>query len=174
MLDCEKFVTYKKVDANEIIEVGDIVMIDPENGYITRAVVEGMCDAPINSRLVVGVCVQSNNYAKAAIVIDGGKAKNINRKEVSSTSSSTDIILLDGGPSTQNARELIQVAYAGEWPVNVCGFVDLGDRLCISAHPGKAKAIDYTDRHYFSERSIGKVIKYVKNREQVIVLLDIE
>lgn len=173
-LGCESILTYKKVDATEIIDVGDIIMIDPDSGYITKAVIESPESMPINTRLVIGVCTKSNNYAKVNIIIDGGPAKDIERTELSSMSDSVDIILLDGGTGEQNQREIIEVAYTGEWPVNVCGFVDIGDKLCISNHAGKAKAIDYIDCDYFKSRSIGKVVKYLKNKEQVKVLLDIE
>lgn len=174
VLDCENYITYKKVDPEEIIEVGDIVMIDTSSGYITKAVKGNKDDFPINSRMVVGVCINSNNLANPNIIIDGGPSKTMERLEVSSLSSDTDIILLDGGNSEQNPREIIEVAYTGEWPVNVCGFIDIGDKLSISDHAGKAKAIDYYDKDYFLVRSIGKAIKYMKNKEQVKVLLDIE
>ena len=169
-----KYLTYKKVDAEEIITIGDVVMIDPENGYITRAVKGDKENAPINARMVIGVCISSNNVAKPNIVIDGGQSADTKRVELSSTSENVDLIYLDGGNSAQNPRELIQVVYSGECLVNITGYVDLGDRLGISDDPGKAKAIDYTDRHYFIERSIGKVIKYTNTKDQVKVLLDIE
>lgn len=173
-LSCENYIVYKKVDPLEIIDVGDLIMIDTATGYITRAVKGNRDDFPVNSRMVVGVCINSNNLANPNIVIDGGSAKNLDRIELSSTSGDTELILLDGGNSEQNPREIIEVAYTGEWPVNVCGFIDIGDKLSISDHPGKAKAIDYYDKDYFLVRSIGKAIKYLKNKEQVKVLLDIE
>ena len=174
MLDCENTITYKKVDPSEIIEVGDVIMIDPDNGYITRAVRGDNYEFPINTRMVVGICIWSNNTALPTIIIDGGLSKDLERKEISSTSESIDLIYIDGGPSNENPREIIQVAYTGEWPVNVCGFVDIGDKLGISKHAGKAKAIEYIDKDYFLTRSIGKCVKYMKNKEQVKVLLDIE
>lgn len=175
MLDCENIITYKKREPSEVIEVGDVIMIDPDNGYITKAVKGDKKDFPVNTRMVVGICIWSNNSALPPIIIDGGKSKDVERTVLSSTSDSIDIIELKGGPSDQNPREIIQVAYTGEWPVNICGFVDIGDRLGISDHPGKATSIDYIDRDYFITRSIGKCVKYMKNeREQVKVLLDIE
>lgn len=174
MLDCQNTITYKKVDPAEIIEVGDVIMIDPDYGYITRAVRGNNHEFPINTRMVVGICIWSNNTALPPIIIDGGKSKDIERIVISSTSESTDLIYIDGGKSDQNQREIIQVAYTGEWPVNVCGFVDIGDKLGISKHPGKAKAIEYIDKDYFLTRSIGKCVKYMKDKEQVKVLLDIE
>lgn len=174
ILDCQNIVTYKKVHPEEIITVGDVIMIDADSGYVTKAVTESITDMPINTRLTVGVCTYANNYSPYPIIIDGGKATGIDRIELSSTSADEELIFIDGGPSTQNQRELIKVAYMGEQIVNICGFVDIGDRLCISKHAGKAKAIDYIDNHYFKERSIGKVIKKLKNAEQVKVLLDIE
>ena len=70
-------------------------------------------------------------------------------------------------------REIVQIAYGGEVPVNICGFIQLGDRLTISEHAGRAKAIDYIDNDYFKSRSIGKVIKFI-SKDQAKVLLDIE
>ena len=174
ILDCQNIITYKKVHPEEVIAVGDVIMIDAESGYVTRAVTESIEDMPINTRLTVGICTYSNNYSSFPIIIDGGKAKDVDRIELSSTSSSEDIIALDGGPSKQNEREIIKVAYTGEQVVNICGFVEIGDKLCISNHAGKAKAIDYIDSYYFKERSIGKVVKKLKDKEQVKVLLDIE
>lgn len=174
MLDCENIVTYKKIDPSEVIDIGDIIMIDPESGYITRAVKGDRHDFPVNTRMVVGICIWSNNAALPPIIIDGGKSKDVERTLISSTSGDIEIIELDGGTSLQNQREIIKVAYTGEWPVNICGFVDIGDRLGISNHPGKATSIDYIDRDYFITRSIGKCVKYMKSREQVKVLLDIE
>ena len=43
MLDCENIITYKKREPSEIIEVGDVIMIDPDNGYITKAVKRFSC-----------------------------------------------------------------------------------------------------------------------------------
>ena len=175
MLNCENSITYKKVDPSEVIEVGDVIMIDPANGYITRAVMGDKKDFPINTRMVVGICIWSNNTALPTIVIDGGLSNDIERTIIGSTSEDIDLIYIVGGPSDENPREIIQVAYTGEWPVNVCGFVDIGDKLGICEHPGRAKAIEYIDDHYFVTRSIGKCVKYIKKeKEQVKVLLDIE
>jgi hypothetical protein len=174
MLDCENYITYKKLDPSEIIEVGDVIMIDPSSGYITRAIKGDKKDLAINSRMVIGVCIWSNNSALVPIILDGGSAKDVTKTLIETTSDSTEIICLSGGTSEQNQREIIQVAYTGEYPVNVCGFVDIGDKLAISNHAGKAKAIEYIDGDYFITRSIGKCVKFMKNKEQVKVLLDIE
>lgn len=172
---CDNVVTYKKADASEIILVGDIVMLDPDNALITRAIADEQGNFALNARLVVGVCIESNNAASLRMVIDGGKAKAQKRVMLNGgTSEKVQTILIDGGKSSQSPREIIKVAYAGEYPVNICGYVDLGDRLCISTQPGKAKAIDYVDNDYFKSRSIGKVIKFMSNRTQAKVLLDIE
>ena len=167
--------TYKKAIPSEVIEVGDIIMLDPGTSYVKRAVVEDFRDLRVNARLIVGVCVYSNNSEPIPIIIDGGKAKDINRELLDGgTSEAIQTIIIKGGPSNQNAREIIQVAYMGEQLVNICGFVDLGDKLCISKHPGKAKSKDYLDSDYYKTRSIGKVIQFTNNKDQVRVLLDIE
>lgn len=172
--NCDHIMTYKKADASEIISVGDIVMLDLATSSITKAVVNSEEGLPLNTRLVVGVCVQSDNYSNFLKRLDGGTSKDVVRTLLESKSDSEDIIIIAGGGSGQSSREIIKVAYMGEYPVNVCGFVDLGDKLCISEHAGKAKAIDYYDDDYFRSRSIGKVVKFMNNKYQVKVLLDIE
>ena len=171
----DNLVVYRKANPSEIIEVGDVLMLDLESSLVTRAVVNDFKDRPINSRMVVGICVESNNSGTTPITIDGGYSDDIERIIIENNSEvHTEVIIIDGGSSTQNKRELIKLAYSGEFPVNVCGYVDLGDKLTISNHPGKAKAIDYTNRDYFKARTIGKCIKYTNNANQVKVLLDIE
>ena len=168
-------VVYKKKDPSEIIEVGDIIMLDPESATITRAVVTGPEDFLINSRLIIGVCTASNNNAPVPIIIDGGRAKTTEFELLDGgTDETVETIIISGGTDEQNAREIIQVAYKGEHMVNICGYVSLGDKLCISEHAGKAKSKDYIDFEYFTTRSIGKVISFTNSKEQVKVLLDIE
>ena len=74
ILDCQNIITYKKVHPEEVIAVGDVIMIDAESGYVTRAVTGSIEDMPINTRLTVGICTYSNNYSPFPIIIDGGKA----------------------------------------------------------------------------------------------------
>lgn len=152
-------------------------MLDPDTSRITRAVVNSYEDMIINSRLVVGVCINSNNDGHLLTLIDGGSADNsINRKLFSGgPARPIQTIIIESGGASENERQIIQVAYMGEHIINVCGPVDLGDKLCISHHPGRAKAKDYLeDMDYFESRSIGKVIKFTSNRNQVTALLDIE
>ena len=108
-------------------------------------------------------------------MLDGGSSEELDRELIDSgVSDSIQTIIIESGTSDQNSREIIQVAYSGEQVVNICGFVDLGDRLCISSHPGKAKSKDYLDDEYFKARSIGKVIQFTNRKEQVKALIDIE
>lgn len=172
---CKDTGLYHKSDLEEIIEVGDVIMIDPDTETVTRAVANNLGEMCINSRFIVGVVIQSDNISNVDIDIDGGIAKDTTKEPVDGggATSKPEYIVLEGGIGQQNMREYVRLAYAGEVVVNVCGFVQLGDRLTISEHAGKAKAIDYIDNDYFRLRSIGKVIKYI-NPKQVKVLLDIE
>lgn len=174
MSNTNHIMTYKKANASEIIEIGDLVMLDPATASITRAVINDCKEVPINTRLVVGVCISSDNFSPFLKKLDGGTSEDVTRIKLEAKSDSIETIIITSGNSGQNSREIIQVAYMGEYPVNVQGFVDLGDKLCISNVPGKAKAINYIDRGYFNARSIGKVVKYLNNKNQVKVLLDIE
>lgn len=175
---CKNIVTYHKADVDEIIDIGDIVMLDTDTNTVTKAVANDEGEMIINSRLIIGVVIFSDNWSKVPLIIDGGRAyddESVIRDilDCGTSVEKPEYILIEGGTSEQNMRELVKIAYAGEVPVNICGYVQLGDRLTISEHAGKAKAIDYIDNDYFRLRSIGKVIKFI-NKYQAKVLLDIE
>lgn len=167
--------TYRKKIPTENINIGDIIMLDVDSGYITRAVLEQFPSYSINSSLVIGVCISCDNVTNPTMTIDGGKSNTNERDELNGGDlSTTQTIIIYGGDSTQNPREIIQVAYTGEHLVNICGPVRIGDRLCISNQVGKAMSKDYLGQEYYDLRSIGKVIKVDKKNKQAKVLLDIE
>ena len=167
---------YKKADPSEVINVGDLIMLDPNTSYIKRAVYNTDEDLIINSRLILGVCIESHDSTVAAIEeILGGTASSENELILDGGNSViTDTIIIDSGNSDVDKYQIIQVAYNGAQKVNITGYVDLGDKLCISNVAGKAKSKDFFDREYFDMRSIGKVIKFTNVQDQVIALLDIE
>ena len=176
---CNEVLTYRKVIPSEIIIPGDVIMIDPDTGMIKRTEVNDFNDYIINSRLIIGICIASDNSSPLPEILDGGPSTDTDRISLDAGTSDYNIedlqiILIDGGLSNQNSREIITVQYAGTCLVNISGYVDLGDELCISFEPGKAKSKDYLNKEYFYSRSIGKVIKYTNNPSQVKVLLDIE
>ena len=172
---CKNLAVFHKLNVDEIIEIGDIVMLDPDTNTVTRAIADNPEEFILNARLIVGVVVFSDNFSKVPIVIDGGRATTISIDDIDcgTSESKPEFILIECGTAEQSMRELVQIAYGGEVPVNICGFVQLGDRLTISRHAGKAKAIDYIDNDYFKLRSIGKVVKFI-SKDQAKVLLDIE
>ena len=176
---CNEVLTYRKAIPSEIIIPGDVIMIDPNTGMIKRTEINDFNDYIINSRLIVGICIASDNSSALPEILDGGSAEDVERESIDGgTSDYSDeniqIILIEGGLSDQNSREIIKVEYGGTCLVNISGYVDIGDELCISSEPGKAKSKDYLNKEYFYSRSIGKVIKYTNNPNQVKVLLDIE
>lgn len=175
---CKHIVTYHKSDVDEIIDIGDIVMLDTDTNTVTKAVANDELEMTLNARMIVGVVIFSDNWSKVPLVIDGGMARDrgeVYREEMDCGTSEEkpEYILIEGGNAEQNMRELVKIAYSGEVPVNICGFVQLGDRLTISEHAGKAQSINYIHNDYFRLRSIGKVVKYI-NKYQAKVLLDIE
>lgn len=175
---CNNIITYHKSDVDEIIDVGDIVMLNPETNTITKAVLDEEDDLQVNARLIIGVVVYSDNWSKVPLVINGGSARDTDTVtrdiiDCGTSEAKPEYILIEGGNSEQNMRELVKIAYAGTVPVNICGYVQLGDRLTISEHAGKAQSINYIDNDYFRLRPIGKVIKYI-SKYQAKVLLDIE
>lgn len=176
---CKSIAVYKKTDPNEIINKGDVIMLDVESATVKKAVSNDFKDMMLNTRLVVGVCVESNNSEKMLDIVDGGMSDNEEAELLDGGTSFRDeteyeIIVIEGADATQSKRELIKVAYSGQQLVNICGYVDIGDKLCISEHAGKAKSLNYFEKGYFGLRSIGKVIKYTNSENQVKVLLDIE
>lgn len=174
-MDTDSVLTYRKKIPTENINIGDIIMLDPTTGYIQRAVLEYPYEYSINSSLVIGICVNSDNTTPVTITIDGGKSSTNDREIFNAgTSDNVQTIIVYGGDSEQNKREIIQIAYTGEQMVNLCSPVHIGDRLCISNQPGKAMSKDYLGQEFYNLRSIGKVIRIDKQNKQARVLLDIE
>ena len=175
MSECNEVLTYRKSVPSEVIEVGDIIMLDPNTSCITRAVAEHRYDFALNSKLVIGVCVWSSNSGPLPVIIDGGTAEDEDKKEITGgLSDSIQTIIIEGGEGHQFNREIIKIAYTDRQLVNICGYVNIGDKLCISETPGKAKSKDFLDGEYYYSRTIGKVTQFTNNRNQVIALLDIE
>lgn len=181
MTACEdQIVTYRKTNPSEVINVGDLIMLDPDTNYVTKTTANNMSEYIINSRLIIGVCISSNNKVPVTGIIDAGSSSivDIERQLLDGGTSNNDadkptVIIIDGGTSEQNKREIIQIAYTGKQLVNIYGYANLGDKLTMSKQPGKAQTLDYLTNNFYV-RTIGKVIQYTSNPEQVKVLLDIE
>lgn len=172
--NCNNVLTYKKAIPEEVINIGDIIMLDVESGMIKRAVLEPHCEYSINSKLVVGICVGSDNDSKQPIIIDGGTSTDESRV-IMDGGDSTDIerIEIIGGSSEQPTSTIIQVAYGGIQDVNTTGFIKIGNQLCISPKPGKAQSKDFYGREFYNIRSIGRVIK-IPEKDKATIILDIE
>lgn len=167
---------YRKAIPSEQIDVGDIIMLDPDTSLIKKAVYNNKEELLINSRLIIGVCISSDNTILNIETVNAGNSK-VRKDDIildGGNSLKVDTIMIDAGDSSIDKSKVIQVAYNGTQKVNVTGYVDLGDRLCISREAGKAKSKDFLDKEYFDSRSIGKVIKFTNRKDQVIALLDIE
>ena len=170
-----------KAVPSEIINVGDVIQLDHKTGLVQRAILESSFKQKINTRLVIGVCIWSDNETPLNIVIDGGKSKNITRTLLDSgTSSDIQTIIIYGGDSTISERQIIQVGYTGEYwlPLNSKARIRLGDKVCISDEPGKVQSLEFYRNIYnnfnMNVRGIGKATKIDKNKGQVRVLLNIE
>lgn len=167
-------VIFRKTKPSEIIEVGDVLMLSPENQYVTRAIRD---ESKLNERLVVGICVESDNETPVAIVVNGGKSKAPTGKfvHINGGSASVNVIPINGGNSELRPREYVAIESNNIQVVNTVHHIDIGDKLTISdAHPGKAEAVSVLNQNEFDNRSIGKVIKYTENKNKVVALLNIE
>lgn len=164
---------HRKANLNEIIEVGDVLMVSPENQCVTKAFRDSN---GINERLVVGVCSGSDNKTKMPIRIIGGKSVMPELHTlINGGNSSVNVIPLKCGDSKERPRLIVSIETSGKQLVNVAHNVDIGDSLTICRkHKGKAEAVDLLNHNRFTNRTIGKVIRYTNNKNQVMCLLDIE
>lgn len=165
----------RKVSPNEIIEIGDVLMISPDNQCVSRAYKD---EEGINERLVIGVCTGSDNTIPKPIRFIGGDSsvKEPNKTVlINGGNSIISVIPLNFGSSEERPREVVIIETSGKQIVNVTHYPDVGDSLTLSRlHKGKAEAVDILNSNRFSSRTFAKVIKHTKNKEQVLCLLDIE
>lgn len=68
----DQIMTYRKTNPLEVIEVGDVIMLDTGTNYVTRASANNLSEYIINSRMIIGICVSSNNYVPPTVLVDGG------------------------------------------------------------------------------------------------------
>lgn len=165
-------VQYKKVNPSEVIDVGDILMISPENQRVTKAIRDRY---GINERLVIGVVTKSDNTTPMPILVDGGSSKNTERAIVGNGNSEICILSIDGGNSEVNTREYVDVISSGATKVGVDDrIVHIGDKLTISRFTaGKAERRKISNTNPTGGRSIGKVISNL-DEGYVQALLNIE
>lgn len=160
----------------EIIDVGDVIMIDTDTHKVTKAVFNEPGELICNSRIVVGVCVQSDNESPVIEILDGGLADEEERPKILDGGYSDDrqtseiTELFDGGTSQESSRKIIDIAYSGECIINTIGHVEVDDELCISPKAGKAKRKNYFDEEYFDIRSLGKVSECTEDNKIKIIL----
>lgn len=173
--ECNNVLTYKKAIPAEVINIGDIIMLDVESGYIKKAVLERHCEYSVNSRLVVGICISSDNESKQPIVIDGGSCEVTDRVLLDGGTAEVNIqtIKIEGGTSEEPSSTIIQVGCGGIMDVNTVGPIRIGNQLCISPKPGKAQSKDFDGREFYNIRSIGRVIK-IPQKDKATIILDIE
>ena len=93
----ENTLTYRKRIPTEIINIGDLIMLDSATGYIQKAVLEYPCEYSINSSLVIGICVSSDNETPATLTINGDKSNTKKRQEFNGGNSNTvETIIING------------------------------------------------------------------------------
>lgn len=165
-------VRYRKVNPSEVIDVGDILMISPENQRVTKAIRDGH---GINERLVIGVVTKSDNTTPMPILIDGGFSKDVDRAIIGNGNSEICILSIDGGNSELNSREYVDIISSGTTKVGIDDkIVHIGDKLTISRFTaGKAERRKISNTDPSGGRSIGKVITNLEEG-YVETLLNIE
>lgn len=165
-------VRYRKVNPSEVIDVGDILMISPENQRVTKAIRDRH---GINERLVIGVVTKSDNTTPMPILIDGGFSKDVDRAIIGNGNSEICILSIDGGNSELNSREYVDIISSGTTKVGIDDkIVHIGDKLTISRFTaGKAERRKISNTDPSGGRSIGKVITNLEEG-YVETLLNIE
>ena len=165
-------VRYRKVNPSEVIDVGDILMISPENQRVTKAIRDRH---GINERLVIGVVTKSDNTTLMPILIDGGFSKDVDRAIIGNGNSEICILSIDGGNSELNSREYVDIISSGTTKVGIDDkIVHIGDKLTISRFTaGKAERRKISNTDPSGGRSIGKVITNLEEG-YVETLLNIE
>ena len=165
-------VRYRKVNPSEVIDVGDILMISPENQRVTKAIRDRH---GINERLVIGVVTKSDNTTPMPILIDGGFSKDVGRAIIGNGNSEICILSIDGGNSELNSREYVDIISSGTTKVGIDDkIVHIGDKLTISRFTeGKAERRKISNTDPSGGRSIGKVITNLEEG-YVETLLNIE
>lgn len=164
----------RKIDPNEEINIGDVLMVSPDTQRVTKAIKD---KGGINDRLIVGVCTASDNSTPMPSEMNGGNSRISKTKRImlSGGNSNQNVITFKGGNSNLRPREIVTTETCGAQIVNINHYADLGDKLVLSGlGSGKAEAIDILNYNKFNSRTIGKVIKFTENKGQVVCLLNIE
>ena len=172
--------TYRKCNPEETINIGDLIMIDHASGLVTKSKLELPQEMKLNTRLVIGVCTYSDNITPLNIIIDGGKAKEIDRVLVDGgKSEQVETILLCGGDSKINPREIIKLAYSGEQVISYSddnGIIPReDDEVCICYEPGKVMVKPRRQLYFREEMRVVGIVKEVyEESKQVLVDLILE
>ena len=166
---------YRKEDPSEIIEIGDLIQINPLTGLVTKAQ-EIFC----SSRFVIGVCSNTDNESYIPIELNAGTTNDhksdVNELESGTANIDNDSIMyeFEADSADISSREKVTVVQYGVVNVKTIGMVCLGDKLSVSHKPGYAISEKY-DRNFEKRRTFGKVIALDKIKDGIAtVLLDIE
>lgn len=166
---------YRKEDPSEVIEIGDVIQINPLTGLVAKAQ-ERFC----SSRFVIGVCSATDNESYIPTELNAGTTADhkpdVNELEAGTARIDENLIIyeFEADGADISPREKLTVAQYGVVNVKTVGMVCLGDKLSISYKPGYAISERY-DRNFERRRTFGKVIALDKVKDNVAtVLLDIE
>lgn len=169
---------FNKVDPNEIINVGDLIMLDSATGKVTVTQANSYEELEVNQMLVVGVCSESDNTTPLPQILDCGQ----------SIIDETRLVTLDLGDSTTetghvltcensepNSREYIEINNTGSVILENDGAneIEIGTKVRMSGERNKVTGNEFNSREATHFRTIGKVTKILSDNK-VEVLLDIE
>ena len=154
----------QKSNPNEQIDIGDIIMINPTDGKVTRGVLD---DNKENDKRIIGICTKSDNEKQ--ILLDGGNS-NIGESNIidGGTSNIEESTKIDTKDS--NIQYNIEIATTGKQVVNIQNYSNIYDEVTLSKVPGRGQSKDYELRDLCS---IGHIVQFLDNESQVKVDLQL-
>lgn len=174
---------FNKSTPTEIINIGDLIMLDIKTGLVTIATGISKEDYPINSSNIIGICSKSDNKTHLPLMLDcGTSTTEIDKEDIlhyldlGDSTTETDHVIQSPN-SEPNPREYIEVQSQGIVTLNTDHrHIEVGDKVVLSVEPNKVTSNmfdDFDRREWIYARPIGKVVNILPNNK-VEVLLDIE
>ncbi len=166
---------YLKANPYEVINKDDLIMLDTKTGYVAKSKCTNYGEYQVNSNLILGVCINSNNDFQKVVKMDCGTSRTETKYTVIdggiSNSQYEDTNVIDGKDSTIPEFEKIEVQSDGICDCQYNGNMCLGNLLCMSPYDeGKVISNQFMGREFITTRTIGKAIEILEDNKVKILL----
>lgn len=163
-----------KSNPTEIINPEDLIMLDTKTGLVTKSRSENDGEYQVNSNLIVGVCINSNNDFQKWLKMDCGTSRTEQNYTFVNGGSSNSVFsedIIDCKDSSIPETEKIDVQSDGITIVGYQGNMCLGNLLCMSRlAEGRVTSNEFMGREFLTTRTIGKVIEILDDNKVKILL----